>query len=243
MRDADPGGVTAAAPESDYGMCVRDEADVRLATVLRADAERNRRRILDVARAAFAEQGLDTSVADIRQRAGVGQGTIFRHFPTKEHLLAAVMADRLEEVVADTEKLFTEEGPGAAVHRFLVEHAMIKAEDRCLHDLLCQSSPVSDEVRAASARLFDLVGRLLARAQAAGEIRADVRPEDIMVLKAAAAQGIAALPDPPPELYLRYVDLIFDGLRPDGAHPLSHPPPTGEVQRMLTGGADPDAAT
>lgn len=207
---------------------------MRLATALRADAERNRRRILDVARATFAEHGPDASVADIRQRAGVGQGTIFRHFPTKEHLLAAVMVDRLEEMITSGEALLSDEKPGAALHRFLVMNAAVKAEDRCLTDLLCHSSPISDDVRAVSTRLLDLVGRLLERAQEAGDVRTDVTREDILVLKNAAAQGIAALPGAPAELYERYVDLIFDGLRPEGAHPLSHSPPTEEILRLLS---------
>src|SRR5215468_8046970 len=86
---------------------------------LRADAERNRRRVLDAAATLFGERGLDVGVGEIAQRAGVGRGTLFRNFPSKEHLIAAVVVERMNEAIARGRSLADADHPGTALFEFL----------------------------------------------------------------------------------------------------------------------------
>jgi AcrR family transcriptional regulator len=143
---------------------------------LRADARRNRARILTEAEAVFAADGLSASTEEIARRAGVGAGTMFRHFPTKNALVEAVVMERLERLVAVARTL---EGDDAFFAYFadLVENARLNA---ALRDALTgEMSPAMNEVK----RLLDEVGRdLLLRAQAADVVRGDVGPADVRAL-------------------------------------------------------------
>lgn len=200
---------------------------------LRADAERNRRRLLDAARVVFAEQGPDASVAEIRQRAGVGQGTVFRHFATKERLLAAIVLEGVEEMAAIGDTLLDADDPGEGLLEFMRTSARMDAEDRCLGEAMCLAARTDGEVRAAQARLIEIVGTLLRRAQDAGAVRSDVTAEDIIFLRTAACRATVEMREVAPELWRRYLDVIFDGLRPAAARPLSHDAPTLEQLDVL----------
>src|SRR6478672_1972093 len=99
---------------------------------LRADAERNRKRLLDAAAEVFAEQGLEASTAEIARRAGVGQGTVFRRFPTKDDLVAAIVVDRLGEITETAAALLAGSPPGGRVLAFMTELAQIHVRDHGL---------------------------------------------------------------------------------------------------------------
>jgi AcrR family transcriptional regulator len=200
---------------------------------LRADAERNRRRLLDAARTVFAEQGPDASIAEIRQLAGVGQGTVFRHFATKERLLATVVVEKLEDVAAVGRELLDAADPGAALREFMRASTMMHAKDRCLSEAMCVSARSNSNVRAAQDQIMGVVGELLRKAQDAGAVRDDVTPVDVFILKAAASRATVELREVAPDMWRRYLDLIFDGLRPEAAHPLSHEPPTPAQLEVL----------
>lgn len=195
---------------------------------LRADAERNRRRLIDAAAAVFAERGLDASVSEIAARAGVGQGTVFRRFPSKEHLIAAIVADRLGELVATGEALLDAEDPGEGLRDFLRTGAEMQAKDRGFFEGAAGVALDDEGIHAVHAQLIDVTRQLLTRAQDAGSIRDDVSAEDVLLLQGAICQGAAPLDAVDPNLWRRYVDLVFDALRPQAAHPLSHPAPTPE---------------
>ena len=194
---------------------------------LRADAERNRRRLIDAAAELFAERGIEVTVAEIRERAGVGQGTVFRHFPTKEHLMAEVMRERMTSLTALATERLEADDPVEGLRDFMVAAAESKAVDQEIYRLICETNalPAEDE-RALRRELVGYVDRLLRRAQEAGAIRDDVRAEDILLLETAARQAGEALGGVAPELWRRYLDIVVDGLRTEGAHPLSHPAPT-----------------
>ncbi len=192
---------------------------------LRADAERNLRRLLDAAREVFAEQGLGASVEEIARRAGVGKGTVFRRFPTKEHLISAIIADRLQEATALVTTLSEQADAGEALLAFMRAGAGLQSQDRGLFEALASSTHVEEQVLAAKARLLAVIGTLLARAQEQGAIRADVTAEDLLMLQCGSVQAAAPFQTQAPELWQRYLDIAFDGLRADGAHPLSHPAP------------------
>jgi len=181
-----------------------------LSRPLRADARRNRARLLDVADQVFTERGVGASTEEIARAAGVGIGTVFRHFPTKEALLAAVLAARLERLAAEAEALAADPDPGAALDqlvRVVVGHA--RAKNAYADALGGDISGVKEEVRG---RLRDAVAALLARAQAAGAVRAELRPADLMALLVGASRAVEHTADAPARE--RVLGVVLAGLRP-----------------------------
>ncbi|MHB1468491.1 MAG: TetR/AcrR family transcriptional regulator [Solirubrobacteraceae bacterium] len=192
---------------------------------LRVDAERNLRRLFDVAREAFAEEGLGVSVDEIARRAGVGKGTVFRRFETKEQLIAAVIRDRLEEGTRVASALLAEPDAGVALREFMRLGAELQARDRGFFEAVAQTGLTDEQLHSAKAELIELTAALLGRAQEQGAVRGDVTPEDVIMLQCGSVQAGAPFHDAAPELWRRYVDIAFDGLRAEGATPLSHPAP------------------
>jgi AcrR family transcriptional regulator len=190
---------------------------------LRADAARNRELLLAAAADEFAEHGLDASVADIARRAGVGKGTVFRHFATKDELIAAIVLDRIDALSAVGEKLLEAADPGAALLEFLTA----AAHQRQQRDLsfLQEAGELNPEVTRVRAQMFQTVGTLVERARQQGAVRADVTGTDVILLMCAPNYVTSYVQDAPPDLWQRYLAIIFDGLRAEGAHPLPHPPP------------------
>jgi AcrR family transcriptional regulator len=191
---------------------------------LRADAARNRQLLLAAAADEFAERGLDASVADIARRAGVGKGTVFRHFATKDDLIAAIVLDRIGALSTVGERLLTAADPGAALLEFLTA----AAQQRQQRDLsfLQEAGELTAEVTRVRTQMFHTVHALVDRAREHGAVRTDVTGADIILLMCAPNYVTASVPDAPPDLWRRYLAIIFDGLRPEGAHPLPHPPPS-----------------
>lgn len=191
---------------------------------LRADAARNRKALLAVAADEFAERGLETSVADIARRAGVGKGTVFRHFASKDELIAEIVLDRITELNAVGERLLAAADPGAALLEFLT----VAARQRQQRDLsfLQEAGELRADVVDCRTRLYEIVAALVDRARAHGAVRDDVTGTDLVLLMCAPNHVTSYLPDASPDLWQRYLAIIFDGLRPAGAHPLPQPPPT-----------------
>jgi AcrR family transcriptional regulator len=190
---------------------------------LRADAARNRELLLAAAADEFAERGLDASVADIARRAGVGKGTVFRHFATKDDLLAAIVLDRIDALNAVGEGLLEAADPGAALLEFLT----VAAHQRQQRDLsfLQEAGELNAEVTRVRARMFHTVHTLVDRAREHGAVRADITGTDVILLMCAPNYVTSYVPDASPDLWRRYLAIIFDGLRPQGAHPLPQPSP------------------
>jgi AcrR family transcriptional regulator len=191
---------------------------------LRADAVRNRALLLAAAADEFAERGLDASVADIARRAGVGKGTVFRHFATKEDLLAAIVLERIDKLNAVGERLLEAADPGAALLEFLT----VAAHQRQQRDLsfLHEANELNAEATRVRAQMFQTIHTLVDRARQHGAVRADITGTDVILLMCAPNHVTSYLPDAPPDLWQRYLAIIFDGLRPQGAHPLPQPPPS-----------------
>ena len=187
---------------------------------LRADALRNRRRVLDAAAAAFAEGGLDVGVAEIARRAGVGPGTIFRRFPTKDDLIAAIVEQRIDEFLARADANEAEDDPGAAFRRFFLELTEQHVRDRGLLDAVGQRFGLDPRLQDLRARLFARLEEELRRAQEGGAIRTDLEAADIAALSCAAASIPAPLLLAYPELWRRYAGVVLDGMAPGGASDL-----------------------
>jgi AcrR family transcriptional regulator len=190
---------------------------------LRADAARNRRLLLAAAADEFAEHGLDASVADIARRAGVGKGTVFRHFATKDDLIADILIDRMEALSELGERLCEADDAEAALREFLTAAAM-QRQERDLSFLAAASESMA-EVNRARERMFSAIDRLVDRGRDSGVVRADVTGTDVFLLMCAPNYVAGYVPNASPDLWRRYLALILDGLRPEGARPLPESAP------------------
>lgn len=190
---------------------------------LRADAARNRESLLAAAEAEFAEHGLEASVADIARRAAVAKGTVFRHFATKEELIAAVVARYVTTLSDVARGLLDSAEPGAALLEFLT----VAADQRQQRDLTIVMSASAGDPTVMQLRdqLHTSIGSLVDRARDCGAIRQDITGTDVFLLMCAPVHAVEYFSDPPPDLWRRYLAIIFDGLRPEGAHPLPQPAP------------------
>jgi AcrR family transcriptional regulator len=179
---------------------------------LRADARRNRARVLEVAAEAFATDGLSVPVHEIARRAGVGTGTVSRHFPTKQALFAAILLGRMEQLTGQADALAQGEDPGAAFFVFFATLVHAGAANRGLAEALAGAGYDLD---AAAARAgYDLPGRLgdlLARAQRAGALRDDVDYADVKALLAGCLAREGGSDDAALD---RVIAVVCEGLRP-----------------------------
>jgi AcrR family transcriptional regulator len=194
-----------------------------MTTALRADAQRNLVRVLDAAREVFAEQGIDAPVTEIAERAHVGIGTIFRRFPTKDDLLAAVVEQRTEQLIDAADVALGGSDPGAALQSFMETATAMHISDRCW----CEADSDlfgREGIRELIDVLVGKMGELLTRAQTAGHVRSDLRALDIPVLLMAVAKSGLMLEDGAPGAWKRYLGLVLDGLRPEAARPLPRRP-------------------
>ncbi len=182
---------------------------------MRADARRNHQRVLSAARKCMARDGLEAQMEEIARCAKVGVGTVYRHFPNKEDLVDALAADRFERLAGLAEAALEREDPGPAFDDFVRASARIQSEDRALSEVLT-SRPETMRRAADGVGMLGLVAEMIGRAQEAGAIRGDARPEDIPMLMCALA-GTYRNPNADPE---RYVAIVLDGLRAPGSTPL-----------------------
>ncbi|MFI0897275.1 TetR/AcrR family transcriptional regulator [Streptomyces sp. NPDC020983] len=150
---------------------------------MRADARRNRELLLRAAQDAFAEEGIGVPLDEVARRAGVGPGTLYRHFPTKEALFEAVVHERLRELAARAREAADAADPGAAFFGFVAHMVREAAPKQDLVDALGGAGAELQTALAATAgELREEVGRLLARAQRSGAVRPDLGAGDLMAL-------------------------------------------------------------
>ncbi|WP_328393392.1 TetR/AcrR family transcriptional regulator [Nocardia sp. NBC_00416] len=194
---------------------------------LRADAARNRQLLLGAAAQAFAELGPEVTVAEIARRAGIGKGTVFRHFATKEQLLGAIAAHLYQALSGVGETLLAAEDPTAALLEFMTSIAEMHVTNRAFAQISgCAFLHHPDpDAAAAQAALAHVADELVARARRVGGIREDIAGIDVLLLSAGASHAAEPLRAMDSELWRRYLATIFDGLRPMGAHPLPRPAP------------------
>jgi len=188
------------------------------ALALRADAARNRALIVAAAAEVFAERGLEASTAEIAERAGVGEATLFRRFPTKDDLVAAIIATKMDEALAIGESCLEEPDPWSGIERFLFAMAERSVRDLGFSEAAKNRCVAAVELAPKRKRMLDVCGELVRRAQRAGVVREDVAGQDLVFLVAAAG-SLGGLPFPGlrEDLWKRYMGLLLDGLRPQGA--------------------------
>jgi AcrR family transcriptional regulator len=205
----------------------------------RVDAVRNRERVLEAAKAVFSAGGPDASLEAVARRAGVGIGTLYRHFPTREALFEAVYRREVEQLGELAEQLKTEAEPVEALRRWLRSNVEFVGTKKGMTTALALAAKPSSELTAFSfERLTQAVGALLDRAIAAGEIRADVSAEDLL----RALIGMCYLHDQPgwQQSVMRLLDVFIDGLCvPSKAVLESAPAGTAAATRVETPPARP----
>jgi AcrR family transcriptional regulator len=193
---------------------------------LRRDAQLNRDRIVASARALFAHDGVEASVEEITRHAGVGMGTLYRHFPTKEDLVDAVLSDAFEELVAVAQQAVADEDAWSGFTGFLERALSLHVANRGLKDFLAGSGRELERARAMRVRMQPLLRGLVERAQAQGTLRSDFTAEDVPLLFWTSARVIEATATVAPDLWRRHLGLLLDGLRAEAATPLPAPPLT-----------------
>jgi AcrR family transcriptional regulator len=178
---------------------------------LRADAARNRACVLEVAYETFAAEGLSVPIDEIARRAGVGAGTVYRHFPTKEALFQAVIEGRMRHLIDDGYALLKSDGPGEAIFAFL--RSMVLqwgAADRGLVDALAGFGiDIESAVPEAEAAFLAVLGELLRAAQDAGTVRQDIGVREVKAIMV----GCQAMEAYSSALAERVTDVVIDGLR------------------------------
>jgi len=169
---------------------------------LRADARRNQERVLDAAAEVFGEEGPDASIDEIARRAGVGHGTVFRRFPTKDDLVFAVVERHVAQMKALAEEALAGDDPGEAFFGFIRRIGELVMSTPGLHACVvhCGEKP-------GAAELDELGRKIVARAQRAGAVRRDVKPADVQTLVR------SVLMSAPAGEWRRYLDVVLDGLR------------------------------
>lgn len=197
---------------------------------LRADAARNRERILVAAREVFAERGLDATLDDIARHACLGVGTVYRRFPGKEALVEALFVQALDKMVDLAEEAAGMEDPWESLVWFLERATEMQSEDLGLRDVVLHSGYGRDQVAAARERIIPAVYRLVERAQASGQLRSDFVPTDVPIIELMVSSVADYTSTLSPDLWRRYLSIVLDGLVAErtGTRPLC-PGPSHEV--------------
>ncbi len=202
---------------------------------LRRDAQANHDRIVAAARAAFAARGIEVSVEEIARRAGVGMGTLYRHFAAKEDLVDAVLEDAFEEFVRAADQALAEDDAWVGFRGFLERVSSLHGQNRGLKDMIATQAHGRTRADAMRARIRPLLRRLIERAQEQGSLRADFTPEDMPLVFWTSGRVIEATGAVAPELWRRHLGILLDGLRAEAATPLPHPPLTRAQLNRATG--------
>jgi AcrR family transcriptional regulator len=213
---------------------------------LRRDALRNRDAILTAARQVFCDHGLEAPLEEIARRAGVGIATLYRRFPSRVELLDAVLADTVQAHVDAAEQALAMEDPWEGFAFYLEETCRLQAAGRGFNDAMGMRFPRAATLEAARRRLYDLGGQLIARAQQAGQLRADLTHEDLAFVTWANARILQAVRAAgAPDAWRRHLGLLLDGFRAERASPLPEPPlsPRQVYRAMLTLGRRSAGAT
>ena len=186
----------------------QSETEIQLLRPMRADARRNHDNLVAAARAAFTAGGTSAPLEDIAERAGVGIGTLYRHFPTRQALLEAVYVDEVEAMARAATDLAVLP-PWDALSQWLHQYVGFAATKRALNEALVEADPDSDVLLSCRTFITDAGTALVERAQRAGVVRPDTNFMDVVRM----VSGIAMVPAADPEQTKRLLELALDGLR------------------------------
>jgi len=193
---------------------------------LRADAARNRDKLLVTAARVFGERGLDAPLEEIARQAGVSIGTLYNHFPTREAFFDAILPERLAALEQVATAALADADPWDGFTGFLEGLFELQSRDHGLNDALAGRLPMSPEVVEACHRGFQHAERIIERAKKSGELRADFEPQDLTTLMWAMSQVIRESMRVAPQAWRRHLAFFLDGLRAHAARPVPVPPLT-----------------
>lgn len=197
---------------------------------MRADAARNRQRILDAAQEVFAARGLDVNMDDVAQHAGVGVGTLYRRFPDRESLVEALFEERMREAVDDLRAALDEPDAWQALLGLLDKVCGQVATDRGMRQAMFSSALGQGAVARERDLLFPLLARLVARAHETGQLREGFSENDLPVLLLALGTVADFAGDTAPDLWRRFLALFVEGVRARPDTPPDPVPPLDEAQ-------------
>jgi AcrR family transcriptional regulator len=186
---------------------------------LRADARRNRQAVLAAAKRLFAAKGLDAQMPEVARSAKVGVGTVYRHFPTKDDLIAALAVEHFERLAHEAREGLEVDDPWTGISDFIRITAQIQADDRGLCEVVGSRPEVMDAAARAAA-LPELCDQLVKRAQRSGQLRADLVWEDVPMIACGLGPIAQAAVGPATGRWPRLVEIILDGLRAPGSREL-----------------------
>ena len=178
---------------------------------LRADARRNREKVLAAARSVFSEQGVDAQMDDVARRADVGVGTVYRHFPTKDALLRALTEELFDVIAAHARELLDHDDPWEAFKDALWFGAAQTAGDRAFSELVAAQKKTLEQCPGQE-DLTVTVGELMRRCIAAGKMRPDVVIDDIPLVMCGVGSA-SAMPHSMPDAWRRHLGIVLDGMR------------------------------
>jgi AcrR family transcriptional regulator len=186
--------------------------DEPAAQPLRSDAERNRERIIAAARKMFARDGLNASMASVAREAGVGIATMFRRFPTKEELVAAVFADRMDAYADAVAVALDDPDPWHGFVGYIETACAMQAADYGFADVLTTTFPTAKAMEERRNQAYEGMVRLIGRAKATGRLREDFDPSDLVLIHMATAGVVNATGAAAPEAWRRVVALMIQSL-------------------------------
>jgi AcrR family transcriptional regulator len=200
---------------------------------LRADAERNRSRIINAAREVFAEHGIDAPIHDVAQRAGVGVGTLYRRFPTRGDLIAGAFTEQMAEFADGVRAALADADPWHGFCGYVERLCAVQAANRGLCDVLTMTFPSFRTFEAARRQIYEGFTELIDRAKASGALRADFVAEDLLIVLMANAGVVAAAGDAAPGAPARLIGYLLQAFAAPGRAPLPPPPSMQEMYRAL----------
>lgn len=203
---------------------------------LRADAARNRDKLVACAVQVFGERGLDAPLEEIARRAKVSIGTLYNHFPTRQALVDAILPERLAALEQIAAEALADPDPWDGLVRFLNGVFELQAHDHGLNDALARRFPDDSAVGAACRSGFAQADLIIERARRSGRLRPDFDTRDLVTLMWAMSQVIRESMEVAPEAWRRHLAFVIDGLRADAASPIAVPPLTdGQLEKITRG--------
>jgi AcrR family transcriptional regulator len=189
--------------------------------------------IVEAARSAFAERGLDVPLEEIADRAGVGIATLYRRFPTREDLIAASFERKITEYADAAEEALRGPDAWSGFCGYVQRVCAMQAADRGLRDVLTMTFPTGAAMERQRRKAYRDFAKLVRRAQAEERLRRDFVPEDLVVLLMANAGVVQGTRDAAPEAWKRFAALMIEAFRADRAGPLPEPPTRRQMYRAM----------
>ncbi|PQP14507.1 TetR/AcrR family transcriptional regulator [Rhodococcus opacus] len=207
----------------------------RSPTSKRADAERNRERILTAARKLYASEGLDISMAAVAREAGVGKATLFRHFTTPQQLIDAVFADRMDTYVDATTQALADTDPWHGFIRYITSVCEMQARDRGFADVLTLTFHSAEALEERRTQAYHGFLEIIERAKATGHLQSDFVSEDLILVLMANAGVISATANDAPDSWQRLIGHLLRGFANPGAPipPMPPPPSSDSLYRAM----------